>query len=93
MVGFSRILRIGSSEPFHGVFDKGGHRLSATSCHHLHRHPLSDEIRHCRGDGQEKCRFPFHHRSGQPDSGQAVLADRLPQTSVRGRVVKRRTRT
>eukprot|EP00971_Amphidinium_carterae_P308015 6121364-Amphidinium_carterae.3 len=91
MIGFARILGIGSSEPFPGVFNKGGRRLSATPRHHLHRHSLCDEVGHCRGDGHEKYSFPFHHRACQPDSGQAVHADRLPRTSVRGSIVERRT--
>eukprot|EP00971_Amphidinium_carterae_P266485 5286276-Amphidinium_carterae.1 len=93
MIGFSHILRIGSSERFTGVFDNGGRRSSATARHHFHRHLLCDEVCHSSGDGHEKCRFPGHHRAGQSDSGQTVDADGLPQTSVRGSIVESRSGT
>eukprot|EP00971_Amphidinium_carterae_P265544 5267906-Amphidinium_carterae.1 len=83
------MVRVPSREPVQGAFNHIGHRLSATSGHHLHRHLLRDEVGHCGRDGQEKCRFPVHHRPLEPDPRQAVLADRLPGLSDRGLVVER----
>eukprot|EP00971_Amphidinium_carterae_P330696 6463860-Amphidinium_carterae.1 len=74
-----RNLRVPLPEVVGGLGDHLGRRLPGTPCHHLHRHPLGDQIRHRSRYADDDLRVTINSGAVYEDAREIILTSRHPR--------------
>eukprot|EP00971_Amphidinium_carterae_P253706 5036548-Amphidinium_carterae.1 len=85
-----KYLRVLSPETVDGLLDHLGRRLPGASGHHLHRHPLGDQLGHRGGNADDDLWVTIHCGTVYEDSRKVILTSRDPRLKWGGGLVESR---
>eukprot|EP00971_Amphidinium_carterae_P228196 4526550-Amphidinium_carterae.1 len=89
-VSRGRYLRVLPPELLHVLLDHFGRRLPGASCHHLHSHPLGDQLGHGCRYADDDLRVTINCGTVDEDSREVVLTSRDPRLLRGGLLVEGR---